>query len=94
VSRFEGSSTITKLTELSLVLLVIGFVTPIVITVHDKLPLVSAVYEKAKPYIIYPSTIGSYQVRPLPWLFRKRANCRPSPMGRWIFRPEYETYIR
>ncbi|KAK3064698.1 hypothetical protein LTS18_004778 [Coniosporium uncinatum] len=47
--------------QYALVLLVIGFVTPIVITVHDKLPLVSAVYEKAKPYIIYPSTIGSYQ---------------------------------
>jgi len=56
------------LTEPSLVLLIVGFVTPIVLTLLGKLPFLSTVVEKAKPYIIHPSMIGSYQVRPLPWL--------------------------
>lgn len=28
----------------------------------------TAVFDKIKPYLVYPSAVGTYQVRPLPWL--------------------------
>jgi predicted ferric reductase len=31
-------------------------------------PFATGLLDKLKPYLVYPSTIGSYQVRPLPWL--------------------------
>ena len=51
-----------------LVLLIVGFATPILFTLLEKLPFATTIADKIKPYIIYPSTIGTYQVRPLPWL--------------------------
>lgn len=33
-----------------------------------KLPFATDILDKIKPYLVYPSTIGSYQVRPLPCL--------------------------
>lgn len=32
------------------------------------LPFMTGVIDSLKPYIIYPSTIGTYNIRPLPWL--------------------------
>ena len=31
------------------------------------LPLIPSVYDTLKPYILYPSMIGTYSVRPLPF---------------------------
>jgi hypothetical protein len=52
----------------SIAMLVTGFGTPIVLTALTYLPFFSKLVTKAKPYLVWPSTIGTYQVRPLPYL--------------------------
>ncbi|KAH8130726.1 hypothetical protein ACSS6W_006603 [Trichoderma asperelloides] len=51
-----------------LVLLMMGFGIPLLATWLGYLPFVSPLIHKLKPYIVWPSTIRSYQVRPLPYL--------------------------
>lgn len=51
----------------ALIILVVGFATPIAITILSKLPGVSALFEKLNPYLVWPSTIGTYHNRSLPW---------------------------
>jgi predicted ferric reductase len=46
----------------------LGFGIPILCTLIRKLPYATRLLDKFNPYLVYPSTIGSYQVRPLPWL--------------------------
>ncbi|KAF1984279.1 hypothetical protein K402DRAFT_406240 [Aulographum hederae CBS 113979] len=58
----------TKHSRYGIVLLVAGFALPIVLTAIGYLPYMTGVYEKLRPYIIYPSTVGSYHIRPLPYL--------------------------
>ncbi|KAF2727914.1 ferric reductase transmembrane component 4 [Polyplosphaeria fusca] len=53
--------------EYSLVLLVVGFVTPIALTYLTKLPGANAVLDRVNPYLVWPSTVGRYHVRSLPW---------------------------
>ncbi|KAF2452346.1 ferric reductase like transmembrane component-domain-containing protein [Lineolata rhizophorae] len=48
-------------------MLVTGFGTPIVLTMLGYMPFVSGLLRKLKPYLVWPSTIGTYQVRPLPY---------------------------
>ncbi|KAJ4359399.1 hypothetical protein N0V95_002230 [Ascochyta clinopodiicola] len=52
----------------AIVLVTLGFGIPILCTLVRKLPFATGLLDKLKPYLVYPSTIGSYQVRPLPWL--------------------------
>ena len=52
----------------SFVLLAIGFGTPIFLTLLTRLPFMTSGLDRIKPYLVYPSTIGTYYVRPLPWL--------------------------
>lgn len=49
-------------------MLVTGFGTPIVLTMLGYTPFISGLFRKLKPYLVWPSTIGTYQVRPLPYL--------------------------
>lgn len=49
-------------------ILVTGFGLPIVFTILGYIPFISQLIRKLKPYIVWPSTIGTYQVRPLPYL--------------------------
>ncbi|KAJ9192847.1 hypothetical protein DTO164E3_7993 [Paecilomyces variotii] len=49
-------------------ILVTGFGTPIVLTWAGYLPFLSTIFRKLKPYLVWPSLIGTYQVRPLPSL--------------------------
>ncbi|KAI9807293.1 MAG: hypothetical protein M1833_000036 [Piccolia ochrophora] len=51
-----------------IVILVTGFATPIVLTWLGYLPYMTGILERIKPYLIYPSLVGTYQVRPLPYL--------------------------
>ncbi|KAJ6257546.1 Ferric/cupric reductase transmembrane component [Drechslerella dactyloides] len=51
-----------------IVMLVTGFGLPIVLTLLGYLPFISTLFRKLRPYAVWPSTIGSYQVRPLPYL--------------------------
>lgn len=53
--------------QYSIVLLVVGFAAPIAITWLSKLPYVSGLVERLNPYLIWPSTVGSYHVQSLPW---------------------------
>ncbi|MCJ1456008.1 hypothetical protein MMC28_006365 [Mycoblastus sanguinarius] len=52
----------------SIAILVTGFGTPIFLTWMGYVPYMSGVLNKIKPYLVYPSIIGTYQVRPLPYL--------------------------
>ncbi|KAF2098869.1 hypothetical protein NA57DRAFT_76105 [Rhizodiscina lignyota] len=49
-------------------MLVTGFGTPIILTIFLYMPFVSGILRKLRPYLIWPSTMGTYQVRPLPYL--------------------------
>lgn len=53
---------------LSFVLITIGFGTPIFFTLLGYVPFMTRILDKVKPYLVYPSTLGTYHTRPLPWL--------------------------
>lgn len=48
-------------------ILVTGFAAPIVLTWLGYLPYLDTLVGRAKPYLIWPSVIGTYHVRPLPY---------------------------
>ncbi|KAF4624715.1 hypothetical protein G7Y89_g13456 [Cudoniella acicularis] len=48
-------------------LFVTGFGIPIILTWLGYVPYVSGLLDKIKLYIVYPSIIGTYQIRPLPY---------------------------
>jgi hypothetical protein len=50
------------------IILCVGFALPILLTWSQLLPVVGRLIRKSKPYILWPSTVGSYSVRPLPFL--------------------------
>ncbi|KAH6681031.1 ferric reductase transmembrane component 4 [Plectosphaerella plurivora] len=50
-----------------LIILNVGFGLPIVLTWLGYLPYVDRLFERLRPYIIYPSLIGTYHIRPLPF---------------------------
>ncbi|KAL6856719.1 ferric reductase-like transmembrane component [Trichoderma novae-zelandiae] len=52
----------------SVALVVTSVGLPVVTTWLGYLPWVPAIFDKLKPYVVYPSTIGTYSVRPLPYL--------------------------
>ncbi|KAK6330012.1 hypothetical protein TWF718_003439 [Orbilia javanica] len=49
------------------VLVTIGFGTPILLTFLTRLPYMTKLSDKLKPYIIYPSSFGTFHNRPLPF---------------------------
>ncbi|KAK6363063.1 hypothetical protein TWF730_000510 [Orbilia blumenaviensis] len=49
------------------VLVTVGFGTPILFTLLTRLPYMTRVFDKIKPYIVYPSTFGTFHSRPLPF---------------------------
>ncbi|KAM0304808.1 hypothetical protein ACHAPM_002923 [Fusarium culmorum] len=51
----------------SITLVVIALGLPIVITWLGYMPYIPTIYDKLKPFMLYPSTIGTYSVRPLPF---------------------------
>ncbi|KAK4096395.1 hypothetical protein N658DRAFT_569889 [Parathielavia hyrcaniae] len=51
-----------------LVLLVAGFGVPVLLTLLGYLPLMDRIHDKISPYLIYPSIIRKYHVKPLPFL--------------------------
>ncbi|KAK6538170.1 hypothetical protein TWF694_011052 [Orbilia ellipsospora] len=55
-------------------MLSVGFGLPIIITYLGYFSFFSKIIRKAKPYIIWPSTIGSYHIRPLPCLLGNAPN--------------------
>ena len=54
--------------QISIVILVTGFGTPILLTCLEYVPFISGHLSRLKPYLIWPITIGTYQVRPLPYM--------------------------
>ncbi|KAF2433849.1 ferric reductase transmembrane component 4 [Tothia fuscella] len=50
------------------VLITVAVGTPIFLTLLGYLPYMTGILDKIKPYLVYPSTVGSYHVRPIPWL--------------------------
>lgn len=51
----------------SIAILVAGFGVPLVLTWLGYLPYMSCILERLKPRLVYPSLIGTYSVRPLPY---------------------------
>ncbi|KAK3385171.1 ferric reductase like transmembrane component-domain-containing protein [Podospora didyma] len=51
-----------------IIVLVVGFGAPIILTWLGYLPYMSRLLDKLNPRILYPSSIGRYQVAPLPYL--------------------------
>ncbi|KAI1104975.1 ferric reductase like transmembrane component-domain-containing protein [Jackrogersella minutella] len=49
-----------------IVIITVGVGTPLLISLLSYLPYMSSVFDRLKPYIVYPSTIGTYSIRPLP----------------------------
>ncbi|KAL2073881.1 hypothetical protein VTL71DRAFT_11207 [Oculimacula yallundae] len=62
-------------------LLVVGFGTPIILTWLGHVPYMSGLLDQVRPYLVYPSLIGTYQVRPLPYLI---GNSPTVGQGIWI----------
>ncbi|KAI1908919.1 hypothetical protein LOZ53_000674 [Ophidiomyces ophidiicola] len=52
----------------AVILAVVGFGTPIFFTLLNGLPYMTGLFERLKPYLVYPSTVGTYHVRSLPYL--------------------------
>jgi hypothetical protein len=52
----------------SISMLVAGVGTPLLLTVLAYAPITSGLIRKLKPYLVWPSIFGTYQVRPLPYL--------------------------
>ncbi|EPS45668.1 hypothetical protein H072_340 [Dactylellina haptotyla CBS 200.50] len=65
-STLQRESTIENTYGISM--LSVGFGLPIVITILGYLPPFGKIIRKVRPYLVWPSTIGTYQVRPLPYL--------------------------
>ncbi|KAL7806811.1 ferric reductase-like transmembrane component [Trichoderma aethiopicum] len=51
----------------SVALVVISVGLPVLTTWLGYLPWIPTIFDKLKPYVVYPSTIGTYSVRPLPF---------------------------
>ncbi|KAF2841328.1 hypothetical protein M501DRAFT_989858 [Patellaria atrata CBS 101060] len=51
-----------------IVIVVVGFGTPILFTLLARLPFMTTAIDKIQPYLVYPSIFRGYHVRPLPWL--------------------------
>ncbi|KAH7305107.1 ferric reductase-like transmembrane component [Rhexocercosporidium sp. MPI-PUGE-AT-0058] len=62
-------------------ILVTGFGTPIILTYLGYVPYMSGLLDKVRPYLVYPSLIGTYQVRSLPYLL---GNAPTVGQGIWI----------
>ncbi|PTB64869.1 ferric reductase-like transmembrane component [Trichoderma citrinoviride] len=52
----------------SVALVVVSVGLPVLTTWLGYLPWIPDAFDKLKPYVVYPSTIGTYSVRPLPFL--------------------------
>ncbi|KAH7139164.1 ferric reductase like transmembrane component-domain-containing protein [Dendryphion nanum] len=50
------------------VIVIIGFGIPIIFSLLARLPYMTGILDRVKPYLVYPSLIGTYHARPLPWL--------------------------
>ncbi|PVH81805.1 hypothetical protein DL98DRAFT_623037, partial [Cadophora sp. DSE1049] len=61
---------------------VTGFGTPIVLTWLGYVPYMSGLLDKVRPFLVYPSLIGTYQVLPLPYLL---GSVPTVGQGIWIF---------
>lgn len=63
---FTLSEAALSLTSDSIAILVTGFGTPVILTWLGYVPYMSGLLDKVRPFLVYPSLIGTYQVRPLP----------------------------
>lgn len=54
----------------SIVVVLFLFSTPILATMASRLPYMTGTIERVKPYVVYPSVIVIYHVRPFPYLLR------------------------
>lgn len=65
----------------SIIIISVGVATPVVLSFLGHLPFVSFAIDKLKPYLVYPSTVRGYGIRPLPYLL---GNAPTMGQGLWI----------
>jgi hypothetical protein len=51
-----------------IVIISIGVATPVLFSIISHVPFMTGAIDRLKPYLVYPSTIGGYNIRPLPYL--------------------------
>ncbi|KAL8405436.1 hypothetical protein RB596_004341 [Gaeumannomyces avenae] len=51
----------------SLVIILVAAASPVLLSCFGYLPLVAPLMGKVRPYLVYPSLLGTYQVQPLPY---------------------------
>ncbi|GKT88534.1 related to ferric reductase Fre2p [Colletotrichum tofieldiae] len=51
-----------------IVIISVGVAKPVVLSAMNHLPFMTSAIDKLKPYLVYPSTIGGYNIRPFPYL--------------------------
>lgn len=64
------------------VIIAIGVGSPILFSLINYLPFMTTTLDKLRPYLIWPSVLGTYNVRPLPWLL---GNAPTIGQSLWIF---------
>ncbi|KAF2793168.1 hypothetical protein K505DRAFT_244997 [Melanomma pulvis-pyrius CBS 109.77] len=65
LAAFENAETMHS--RYGIILLVVGFATPIFFSVLGYLPWMSTLIDKLKPRFVYPAILGTYHVRALPF---------------------------
>lgn len=50
-----------------LIVVSVGLATPVGVTILSRLPFTSTLLTRLRPYLVFPSTIGRYNIRPLPY---------------------------
>lgn len=81
IHGFTLSEAALSLTSDSIAILVTGFGNPVILTWLGYVPYMSGLLDKVRPFLVYPSLIGTYQVRPLPYLM---GNSPTVGQGIWI----------
>jgi hypothetical protein len=67
-AHLQKSANCLLLESTTIVILVVGFATAVVLTCLGYLPYMTGILERIKPYLVYPAAVRTYQVRPLPYL--------------------------
>lgn len=64
--KFEENSSL--LNRYSLIIPVVGFATPLLVSWIGYAPFMRSLYGKVSPWLVYPSIFGRRHTQPLPWL--------------------------
>ncbi|KAK5655945.1 hypothetical protein OQA88_5080 [Cercophora sp. LCS_1] len=71
LSSFNGNTALyeedVNESKFGIIIVVVAFGIPLALTWARVIPFVERIFDRIKPYIIYPSALGTYHIRPLPF---------------------------